>query len=144
MLITSIIIIIALTWIKYLSCPQSHLYYRIEGNFHYQALKAYFRGLIFVVCPPWACHHSSLLARFLVGSFSVLGLSVMKITPMKISRYTVYKVKPGSQYDTCNTTLVLCSICYFHCMPGQVIIVAVHGYYLNVHILVDFPLWGSP
>ncbi len=53
----------------------SSLDYRIAETFRYQALKAYFCGLIFIVCP----EHVIVVAYCLVGSFFIWGLSVLKI-----------------------------------------------------------------
>ncbi len=43
------------TWSPEIKCT-----YRIAANFHCEALKAYFRGLIFVVCPDIVCSGFSL------------------------------------------------------------------------------------
>ncbi len=66
-------------------------------KFCYQALKAYFRGLIFVVCPEHVIIVLSLLSRFSWVNFFVLGLSITN--PTKISRYTVYVV------------IIFCTLC---------------------------------
>ncbi len=83
--------LLLLSWYQWLVL---HVVYRIAGNFvglnfRYQVLKAYFRGLIFVVCPEHiivVAYCPRLLFKCLDfrGEFFVWRLFVTKIKPNEI------------------------------------------------------------
>ncbi len=108
------------------------LEYRIAGNFIFvimQALKAYFRGLIFIVCP----EHVITVAYCPCGYYSnvqifvgLLGLSVTKIklkenVPVYVHYYYTDMIQ---SFYTCLSTCLVCIrvsaillLTYVNCVP---------------------------
>ncbi len=67
-------------------------------HFHYQALNAYFRGLIFVVC----LEHVIIVAYCLDfrGLIFILGLSVMKIKKLSIKWVEISQISMAIAFGT--------------------------------------------